>query len=47
MASLDTLSTFGSELTADQLNDVDGGLVPLFFAIGFVIGFGGAWLADQ
>ncbi len=25
ISSLDTLSTFGSELTAEQLDDVDGG----------------------
>lgn len=33
MASLDTLSTFGSELTAEQLDDVDGGLLPLIIVL--------------
>ncbi len=33
MASLDTLSTFGSELTVGQLDNVDGGLVPLIAAL--------------
>jgi hypothetical protein len=27
MTSLDSLTTFGSELTAEQLDDVDGGMI--------------------
>ena len=43
MASLDTLSMTGTELTAEQLEDVDGGLVAvavavIFFAIGYYAG---------
>ncbi|MBA3380092.1 MAG: class IIb bacteriocin, lactobin A/cerein 7B family [Chloroflexia bacterium] len=33
MTALDTLSTFGSELTAEQLDHVDGGLLPLIIAL--------------
>ena len=32
MNSLDTLSTFGAELTGDQMESVDGGLVWLLIA---------------
>ena len=43
MATLDTLSMTGTELTAEQLEDVDGGLVAvavavIFFAAGYYIG---------
>lgn len=40
MASLDTLSTFGSELSAEQLDDVDGGFfwVIVVFGIGVLVG---------
>jgi lactobin A/cerein 7B family class IIb bacteriocin len=33
MTSLDTLSMVGAELTGEQLNDVDGGLLPLIIAL--------------
>ncbi len=33
MTSLDTLSMVGTELTGEQLNDVDGGLLPLIIAL--------------
>ncbi len=45
MTSLDTIATFGTELTDAQLADVDGGVV-IAFAIGFGIGFAGAWIYD-
>jgi lactobin A/cerein 7B family class IIb bacteriocin len=41
MASLDTLATFGTELTAEQLEDADGGILPVLVAVGFfVVGYG-------
>lgn len=42
MASLDTLSTFGSELTAAQLDDVDGGFVMLII-VGLAAFDAGLW----
>lgn len=33
MTSLNTLSTFGSELTAEQLDHAAGGLLPLIVAL--------------
>ena len=48
MASLTTLSSIGSELTGEQLDDVDGAflLVAGAFALGAAIGYGGAWVYD-
>ena len=33
MNALDTLSTFGTELSGEQLEAVDGGLLPIIFAL--------------
>ena len=33
MTSLDTLAMVGTELSGEQLNDVDGGLLPLIIAL--------------
>jgi hypothetical protein len=37
MASIDTLSTIGTELTAEQLADADGGILPVIVAVGFFL----------
>ena len=40
MNSLDTLSAFGTELSGEQLEAVDGGILPVVVAvIGFGIGY--------
>lgn len=37
MASLDSLSTFGSELTTEQMDSVDGGIIPALIVLNMVI----------
>jgi hypothetical protein len=37
MATLDALSTIGTELTAEQLTDADGGILPVVVAVGFFL----------
>jgi lactobin A/cerein 7B family class IIb bacteriocin len=40
MASLDTLSAFGTELVDEQLDSVDGGIIPVVVAVGgFLLGY--------
>jgi lactobin A/cerein 7B family class IIb bacteriocin len=37
------------ELDAAELSQIEGGILPLVvgFAIGFALGYGGAWFADN
>lgn len=37
MASLDTLSAFGSELTAEQMDTVDGGIIPVLLVVNGIL----------
>ena len=37
MSSLDSLSTFGTELTTEQMDTVDGGIIPALILLNMVI----------
>lgn len=39
MTSFDHLSSFGSELSGDQLTQVDGGILPVLIVIAVGVGF--------
>ena len=48
MNALDTLSTFGPELSGEQLDTVDGGLLFLLvIAGGFALGYGVGYAIDN